>query len=351
MDNVDNALESDHWQGLLQIATHLFQVRRFNEVLYHVVREVASRMEVLRCSIIFVDERKEIAYVVATHETPETKRIPLDLKKYPEVIQAVQAREPIFIPDVSQDVMMVPFQEVLRQISLQSILVHPLVQGEKILGNLILKISSPRVLTAQELEFSVWVARLAGSAIRNAHHYETLLEERNQLERLAMIDFLTDTYNHRYFSARMEEEFNRAIRYNLSLSCILLDIDDFKWVNDTYGHRRGDTILREVASVIKGTIRKTDFLARYGGEEFVILLPQTDLAGAFQEGERIRQAVRNHSYGEANQTKRITLSLGVAAFPGKTIMTTDDLIRAADAALYQAKRLGKDRTEEFIAPA
>lgn len=350
MDNVSNALESDQWQGLLEIANQLFQVRRFNEVLYHVVREIANRMEVLRCSIIFVEERKEIAYVVATHETSETKRIPLDLKKYPEVVQAVQARESIFIPDVSQNVMMTPHQEVLRQISVQSILVHPLIHGEKVLGNLILKISSPRLLTPQELQFSVWVAQLAGSAIRNAHHYETLIEERDQLERLAMNDFLTDTFNHRYFSARMEEEFNRAIRYNLFLSCILLDIDNFKWVNDTYGHRRGDTILREVASVIKGTIRKTDFLARYGGEEFVILLPQTDLAGAYQEGERIRQAVRGHSYGETNQTKRITLSLGVATFPGRTIATVDDLIRAADSALYQAKHLGKDRTEAFVPP-
>lgn len=350
MENVGNGLRSDQWQGLLQIADHLFQVRRFNEVLYHVVREIASRIEVLRCSIIFVDERKEIAYVVATHETPETKRIPLDLKKYPEVVQAVQARESIFIPDVSQNIMMVPYQEVLRQLSIESILVQPLIQEEKVLGNLILKISSPRVLTPQEVEFSTWAARLASSAIRNAHYYETLIEERDQLERLAMIDFLTDTYNHRYFSARLEEEFNRAIRYNLSLSAILLDIDDFKWVNDTYGHRRGDKVLREVASVIKGTIRKTDFLARYGGEEFVILLPQTDLGGAYQEGERIRQAVRSHSYGETNQTKRITLSLGVATYPSRKVTTTDDLIRSADAALYQAKRLGKDRIEAFVAP-
>jgi diguanylate cyclase (GGDEF)-like protein len=349
MDNVSNVLESD-WQGRLQTANHLFQARRFNEVLYQVVREIANRMEVLRCSIIFVDERKETAYVVATHETPETKRIPLNLKKYPEIVHAVHTRESIFISDVFQHAMLTPFKEALRGVSLGSILIHPLIQGEKILGNLILRISSPRTLTPPELQFSVWVAQLAPSAIRNAHHYESLLQERDDLERLAMIDFLTDTFNHRYFSARIEEEFNRAIRYNLSLSCILLDVDDFKWVNDTYGHRRGDTILREVASVIKGTIRKTDFLARYGGEEFVIILPQTDLGGAYQEGERIRQAVRGHSYGETNQTKRITLSLGVSAFPGRTIATVDDLIRAADSALYQAKRLGKDRTEAFVAP-
>jgi len=349
MDNVSNALEGD-WQGLLQVANNLFQVRRFNELLYRVVREVANRIDVVRCSIIFVDERQETAYVVATHETPEAKRIPLDLKKYPEIVHAVHARASIFIPDVLQHALLAPFEELLRGTSLGSILIYPLIQEEKVLGNLILRISGARTFTTQELQFSAWVAQLAPNAIRNAHHYESLLQERNDLERLAMIDFLTDTFNHRYFSARIEEEFNRAIRYNLSLSCILLDIDDFKWVNDTYGHRRGDTILREVASVIKGTIRKTDFLARYGGEEFVIILPQTDLAGAYQEGERIRQAVRGHSYGEGHHTKRITLSLGVAAFPGRTIATVDDLIRAADSALYQAKRLGKDRTEAFVPP-
>lgn len=350
MDNASNASESGSWQTLLQVANRLFQARRFNEVLYQVVREIAHRIEVVRCSIIFVDERKETAYVVATHETPEAKRIPLDLKKYPEIVHAVHAREPIFIPDVLSHAMLAPFEEVLRGVSLGSILIHPLIQEEKVLGNLILRISGARTFTPEELQLTAWVAQLAPAAIRNAHHYESLLQEKNDLERLAMIDFLTDTYNHRYFSARLEEEFNRAIRYSLSLSCILLDIDDFKWVNDTYGHRRGDTILREVASVIKGTIRKTDFLARYGGEEFVIILPQTDLAGAYQEGERIRQAVRSHSYGETNQTKRITLSLGVAAFPGRAIATVDDLIRAADSALYQAKRQGKDRTEAFVAP-
>lgn len=349
MDNISDTLKSDG-QEVLQVANNLFQVRRFNEVLYQVVREIASRMEVIRCSIIFVDERKETAYVVATHESTEGRRIPLDLKKYPEIVHSVHARESIYIPDIFQSAMLAPFKGVLREISLGSILIHPLIQEERVLGNLILRISGARTFTTQELQFSAWVAQLAPSAIRNAHHYETLLQERDDLERLAMIDFLTDTFNHRYFSARMEEEFNRAIRYNLSLSCILLDIDDFKWVNDTYGHRRGDTILREVASVIKGTIRKTDFLARYGGEEFVIILPQTDLVGAYQEGERIRQAVRGHSYGKTNQTKRITLSLGVAAFPGRTIATVDDMIRAADAALYQAKRLGKDRTEAFVPP-
>src|SRR5579884_2454589 len=131
MENAANALKNNPWQELLQIANHLFQARRFNDVLYTIVREIANRIEVLRCSIIFVDERKEIAYVVATHETAEIKRIPLDLKKYPEVVQAVQAGESIFIPNVSQDLMMIPFQEVFRQISLSSVAVHPLIQDRK----------------------------------------------------------------------------------------------------------------------------------------------------------------------------------------------------------------------------
>jgi diguanylate cyclase (GGDEF)-like protein len=351
MDQPSNLLHVQDWEALFESSKILFSTLGFNEVLHQVVRQIANRMEVIRCSIVFVDDKKEVAYVVAAHETPEARRIMLDLKKYPEIVYATQVGEPVLISNATEHAMLIPFQETLKKISLNSIMIFPLIKEEKILGNLILRISGRETFTPQEIQFAERISRLAIYAIRNAHLYEVLLQEKNHLEKLATIDFLTDTHNHRFFNARLEEEFNRAIRYHLFLSCILLDVDDFKWVNDTYGHRKGDTILREVASVIKGVIRKTDFLARYGGEEFVILLPQTDLPGAFQEGERVREAVRKHYYSEIHQTKKITVSLGVANFPEKTILTTDDLIRAADTALYQAKRNGKDRTESFLPPS
>ncbi|HLG22392.1 MAG TPA: sensor domain-containing diguanylate cyclase [Candidatus Manganitrophaceae bacterium] len=347
MDRSNELLQKEDWEALLKIAKSFFSVYRFNEALYQVVRGISERIDVFRSSIVFVDDKKEIGYVVATHEAPEAKRIPLDLKKYPEIVHAGRMGESFFIPDARDHAMLAPFQEILRTVSVHSILISPLIRQEKILGDLFLRVSSKRLLTPHELQFSEWVSRLGAQAIRNAHHYESLLQEKNDLEKLAMIDFLTETHNHRSFNARLEEEFSRAIRYHLSLSCILLDIDDFKWINDTLGHRRGDRALREVASVIKGAIRKTDFLARYGGEEFVILLPQTDLAGAFQEGERIREAVRKHYYTDFDSTKKITISLGVATLPEKAIQTPDDLIRAADTALYLAKKKGKDRTEQF----
>lgn len=348
-DKSNNFLQTEDWEALLETAKKLFSTLHFNELLYQVAREAADRMEVFRCSIIFMDDKKEVGYVVATHEAPETKQIPLDLKKHPEIVYAGQAGDWVFIPDVFAHPMLAPFQETLKKVPIHSIAVFPLILQEKILGNLFLRISAQRAFTQRELQFSSWITNFATRAILNAHHYETLLKEKNHLEKLATFDFLTETHNHRYFNARLEEEFNRATRYNLSLSCILLDVDDFKWINDTFGHRQGDTILKEVASVIKGTIRKSDFLARYGGDEFVIILPQTDLAGAFQEGERIREAVRKHYYTDF-QTKKITISLGVAAFPEKTILTSDDFIRAADTALYQAKKNGEDRTESFKAP-
>ena len=348
--DTDSLLETEDWNALLEITDRFFSILRFNELLYEVAREIANRMEVFRCSIVFMDEKKETGFVVATSEGPETERIPLDLKKYPEIVYADRSGESVFIPDVSRHAMLAPFHEILKKIDLNSIVVFPLIQNEKVLGNLFLRISSHKRFTEREVQLSDRIAKLAARAIWNVHHYETLLQEKNQLERLAMIDFLTETHNHRYFSSRLEEEFNRAIRYNLSLSCILLDVDDFKWINDNHGHRKGDMILREVASVIKGAIRKTDFLARYGGEEFVILLPQTDLTGAFREAERVREAVRSGRYADFDQAKKITVSLGVATFPEKTIQTSDELIRAADTALYRAKKNGKDRTESFVAP-
>ena len=119
----------------------------------------------------------------------------------------------------------------------------------------------------------------AANGLANAALYEQAEIDNQRLTRLANTDDQTGLYNHRYFYQRMEEEFKRADRYDSDLSLILLDIDHFKQVNDTYGHQQGDAVLRELAAVLHRTIRETDLLARHGGGEFAVLLPETNLAG------------------------------------------------------------------------
>jgi diguanylate cyclase (GGDEF)-like protein len=167
------------------------------------------------------------------------------------------------------------------------------------------------------------------------------------LERLAITDELTGARNRRYVRERLDQECERAARYRIPLSCIMLDVDDFKVVNDSWGHAAGDGVLKELCRRIYRHIRKVDLLARYGGEEFVVLLPQTGMSGAMLEAERIRKALANAPFEQLPPGMRVTASLGVALFDPKTMEGGEDLLKAADTALYRAKSLGKNRCEAF----
>ena len=163
-------------------------------------------------------------------------------------------------------------------------------------------------------------------------------------KRMAITDGLTRIYNHRFFQELFEKEFKRATRYGSVFSLIMLDIDFFKRINDTYGHLFGDEILKEMAALVKGCLRTMDILARYGGEEFAILLPETHLEDAIQTAERIRMAVENHDFpASKGEPVKVTVSQGVTSFPSTDIEKRSDIVAKADAALYEAKEAGRNR--------
>ncbi|HEB75098.1 MAG TPA: diguanylate cyclase [Nitrospirae bacterium] len=165
----------------------------------------------------------------------------------------------------------------------------------------------------------------------------------NEIAKLATTDGLTGLNNHRMFQDRLSEEIQRAERYKSKLFLLLIDIDHFKRFNDTYGHQTGDDVLRTMAQIIKGSIRKVDFAARYGGEEFVLILPETDCGHTFTVAERIRKAVMDYPFNLKDGTKAgLTVSIGVACFPEDSA-EKEDLIRKADTALYFAKGLGRNK--------
>ncbi|RJP26661.1 MAG: diguanylate cyclase [Actinobacteria bacterium] len=162
-------------------------------------------------------------------------------------------------------------------------------------------------------------------------------------KRMAITDGLTKIYNHRFFQELFEKEFKRASRYNTTFSLIMLDIDLFKRLNDTYGHLYGDEILKDMASLVKGCLRTMDILARYGGEEFAILLPETDLEDAVLTADRIRMAVENHDFPPSKgKAVGVTVSQGVTSFPSSGIEKRSDIVAKADAALYEAKEAGRN---------
>jgi two-component system, cell cycle response regulator len=165
------------------------------------------------------------------------------------------------------------------------------------------------------------------------------------LKELSNTDPLTHLYNRRYLTKVLSSELIRAKRYSESLSFIILDIDNFKKVNDAYGHQNGDTVLSAVAEVVQAGRRCYDIAARYGGEEFVLVLPGTSLAGGITVAQRLREDVRAISFKPPLEQLSITISLGVATFPSAQIEDEDSLIRQADEALYRAKQNGRNRVE------
>jgi diguanylate cyclase (GGDEF)-like protein len=210
--------------------------------------------------------------------------------------------------------------------------------GDQVIG-IVSVARGDHAFTSGERELFAYLTNQASVSVENVDLHETV-------QRQAVTDELTGLFNHRRFQEVMSVEVERARRYGQEMGLIMLDIDNFKQVNDTYGHLQGDLVLQEVARVLRQSSREIDEPARYGGEEMAVALPQTDLEGAYQFAERVRHAVEQIELplpsGEG--TLRVTASFGVASLATADHADKDALVAAADAALYEAKRAGKNRT-------
>jgi diguanylate cyclase (GGDEF)-like protein len=177
------------------------------------------------------------------------------------------------------------------------------------------------------------VADICATAIQNAHYVE-------RVKQLAYLDGLTGIFNRRFFELRILEEIERSRRYGTGMAVIMADIDQFKRLNDEFGHLLGDEVLRQVSSLFHQQLRKIDVVCRYGGEEFGIVLTQTNASHAVSVAEKLRRMVEQWQFPGVPQT--VTISAGVAAFPDHGT-TRDELVRAADNGLYAAKQAGRNR--------
>jgi len=187
------------------------------------------------------------------------------------------------------------------------------------------------------------VAAYANAFLQRQALQEELEEKNRLLSEISITDDLMQIYNRRYLMKRLDEEIKRIKRYNYPLSALMIDLDYFKKINDTYGHTQGDKALRGLAELLQKNIRAMDILCRYGGEEIVILMPHTNFRGATLTGERIRSKVKANNFGSADMPLNITVSIGLITFDGEDKVSLDSVISYLDNLLYKAKNNGRDQ--------
>lgn len=166
-------------------------------------------------------------------------------------------------------------------------------------------------------------------------------------EKASVTDGLMQIYNHKYFKQRLEQEVDRARRYRQPLTLVMLDLDFFKKVNDTYGHAIGDLVLRETAKTAKAGTRKTDIVCRYGGEEVAIILPHTPLRGAQEFAERMRERIEDMVIKDPEEDIELSITASIGVAPYEHGITMMELIKRTDAALYHSKRTGRNRVSIY----
>lgn len=218
----------------------------------------------------------------------------------------------------------------------RSCIIAPLKAGDKVLGvlNLADPLDGRPFQDGRDLVLMNQVSELLGISLRNYKLFE-------QIQRRAKTDSLTKLANHQTFFEELNREVTRAQRYGGDFSIVMIDVDRFKLINDNEGHLAGDSVLEEVAKIVKENVRTVDIAARYGGDEFALLLPEQDVKGALVVAQRVRERVNAFQFAWDGHGLRVHLSLGLAQFQKDE--TATEVVKAADDALFQAKRAGGDR--------
>lgn len=282
------------------------------------------------------DDENNVEIIIngSVHER-DTKIARQEIPMDPEGIlgAALRSHEIINVPDVSHDSR---YMENLP--GTRSELTAPMVVHGKTVGLIDLQSRQPARFDEEAVRQVRTLANMAAIAIENATLHE-------RVQQMALTDKLTGLKNLRYFESRLQEELDRAVRYNYPFSLIVIDIDDFKNYNDSYGHPMGNVIIRTVAQTIKNILRETDILVRFGGDEFVCILPLTGSYEAWEIAERIRKGIRKTDVPHSSEQPLgfLSISLGVSCFP-TDVLDRDKLVQAADDRMYIAKRQGKNRT-------
>lgn len=324
---------------LYEIGRELSSSLDLDDLLQKIVDSVVRLTGAQVCSLMLLDEDKQTLSIrVAKGLSPQIQK--RTRVRVGEGIAGWVAQHgtPLLVEDIEKHPL---FRRKNRsRYRTKSLLSVPLaIKGETI-G--VLNVNNKRneeVFTQRDLDLMTLLASHAAIAIENARLYE-------ELEQLAVTDGLTQLYVRRHFMEELAKELRRARRYHRPLTVVMMDIDHFKRINDTYGHPVGDEVLRELGRRLRQSARQDDVLGRYGGEEFIAALVETNKERGLQAAERLRRSVEEQPFSTRAGALAVTISLGLASFP-EDAEEMEDLIQKADQALYRAKEEGRNRVVAY----
>jgi diguanylate cyclase (GGDEF)-like protein len=286
-----------------------------------------------------INAYKESGHTLRSGFNQQIQHIKIPLQEQKNSLLALCVLEGMPLHLTQETIQNYNHDQIVQILKTDELVVVPLKAKDKVNGIILAdNFITKKPINKDDLRMLMMLANQAGLAIENSHLYEKTVIR-------AHLDSLTNLWNHGYFQYLLGVELEKARATQTKLSLIMLDMDDFKIYNDTFGHQAGDNILKEMASLLKNQSRKMDYVCRYGGEEFAIILPYTDKKETFMIAERLRENIEKHPFihQEILPNKVLTASLGLASFPDNG-STPSELISYCDKALYEAKRKGKNNT-------
>jgi diguanylate cyclase (GGDEF)-like protein len=317
--------------SLIALSREISSVLNLEELIDKVISLALEVTGAQKGYLFLKDDRTNKIQIQARKNINNTDTAAADTYLAEIVDATLQTGQPVITGNAGEDERFKDHPAVINH-SLKSILSVPIKRSNEVKGVCYLDNPlSSNVFTEEDREVLDVIMSQAAISIENAKLYK-----------MAITDGLTGLYTHKHFQFLLQQEIERSARYRREFCLILLDLDHFRYINNTYGHQAGDLLLIQIADTIKSTIRSSDFPCRYGGEEFTIILPETSLAGAITIAEKIRQAVAETVVEYDGVKLKVTVSLGVAAFP-QHATGRKSLIKAADAAMYRSKLKGKNR--------
>lgn len=340
--------EARNRNELVEILNEVTDALKPDEIYSILARRVGRALDIDKCSIVIAEPGSEMGIVVATFDNPMLRNLEIQLSRYPEIRKALSTDRPVLVEDVKTDPLYADVREEWKRngyvVPTRSAIALPFYLRGKPAGVFFLRTTdeSPP-LADTDLRFAETVITAAVASIEKGYEIESVVSDRERFQFLANTDALTECLNRRALVEKLRDELDRAERYNHRLSVLMVDLDHFKSINDSFGHLVGDAVLRQMGELLREQARTVDVVARYGGEEFVIVVPDTDVEGGVVFAERLRERIEKHKFSEGDLEVAVTVSIGVADVVAGKKRTVNEILKLADDALYRAKADGRNR--------